>query len=95
MRDPEQAASEGTFATPLGYRALTTSPPHGEPMALNDQRATVIRLAIAAAVLVGGYVGLAAWSAGHLPTTASVGGIPVGGLFAGQLLNRLGFRAVA
>ncbi len=49
-------------------------------MALNDQRASIIRLAIAAAVLVGGYVGLAAWSAQHLPSTASVGGIPIGGL---------------
>ena len=49
-------------------------------MALNDQRATIIRLALAAAVLVGGYVGLAAWSAQHLPSTVSVGGIPIGGL---------------
>jgi len=49
-------------------------------MALNDQRASIIRLTIAAAVLVGGYVGLAAWSAQHLPSTASVGGIPIGGL---------------
>ena len=49
-------------------------------MAPNDQRATLIRLAIAAAVLVGGYVGLAAWSAQHLPSTVSVGGIPIGGL---------------
>ena len=53
-------------------------------MALNDQRATIIRLAIAAAVLVGGYVGLAAWSAQHLPSTLSVGGIPIGGLAADE-----------
>jgi vancomycin resistance protein YoaR len=49
-------------------------------MALNDQRATIIRLLIAAAVLTGGYVGLAVWSAQHLPATVSVGGIPIGGL---------------
>lgn len=49
-------------------------------MSLNDQRATLIRLLVAATILVGGYVGLAAWSAQHLPATVSVGTIPIGGL---------------
>ena len=49
-------------------------------MALNDRRATTLRLLIAAVVLIGGYLGLAAWSAQHLPATVSVGGIPIGGL---------------
>ncbi|MDC5697768.1 VanW family protein [Intrasporangium calvum] len=49
-------------------------------MAPNDRRATIIRLLVAAVVLIGGYVGLAAWSAQHLPSTVSVGGIPIGGL---------------
>jgi vancomycin resistance protein YoaR len=49
-------------------------------MALNDQRASIIRLAIASAVLVGSYLALAAWSAHQLPSTVSVGGIAIGGL---------------
>ncbi|GAA6524430.1 VanW family protein [Intrasporangium sp. DVR] len=49
-------------------------------MPLNDRRATIIRLLVAAVVLIGGYVGLAVWSAQHLPSTVSVGGIPIGGL---------------
>ena len=49
-------------------------------MPLNDRRATMIRLGVASAVLVGGYLGLAAWSAQNLPADVSVGGIQIGGL---------------
>ena len=49
-------------------------------MSPSERRATVVRLVIAGVVLVGGYLGLCAWSAGHLPSSVSVGGIQVGGM---------------
>lgn len=49
-------------------------------MPLNERRATMIRLGVASTVLVGGYLGLAAWSAQNLPSDVSVGGIQIGGL---------------
>ncbi len=58
-------------------------------MAQNDQRATIIRLLIASVVLVGGYLGLAAWSAQHLPATVSVGGIHIGGIAEDEAVDRI------
>jgi vancomycin resistance protein YoaR len=58
-------------------------------MAQNDQRATIIRLLIATVVLVGGYVGLAAWSAQHLPATVAVGGIHIGGLTRDEAVDTI------
>lgn len=45
-----------------------------------ERRSTVLRLLVAAVVLGGGYAGLCAWSSQHVPATASVGGIQIGGM---------------
>lgn len=45
-----------------------------------ERRSTALRLVVAAIVLGGGYAGLCAWSAQHVPASVSVGGIRVGGM---------------
>ena len=45
-----------------------------------ERRSTVLRLLVATVVLGGGYAGLCAWSSQHVPASASVGGIRIGGM---------------
>ncbi len=49
----------------------------------------IVRLGVAAALLAGAYVGVAWWTGQHLPTSATVGGIPIGGLSVDQARERL------
>ena len=48
-------------------------------MSPNETRNTVLRLVVTVLVLGGAWVGLCLWSAQHLPASATVGGIAVGG----------------
>ena len=49
-------------------------------MSPNETRNTVVRLVVTVLVLGGAWVGLCLWSAQHLPASATVGGIAVGGM---------------
>lgn len=49
-------------------------------MTQSDRRGTVLRLVVSLAVLGGAYVGLCAWVSGHVPASATVGGVRIGGL---------------
>ncbi len=49
-------------------------------MSPNETRNTVVRLVVAVLVLGGAWVGFCLWSAQHLPASATVGGITVGGM---------------
>src|SRR4051812_30300749 len=45
-----------------------------------ERRSTAARLLASVVVLGGGYAGLCLWSSQHVPATASVGGIQIGGM---------------
>ncbi|MEO7753658.1 MAG: VanW family protein [Terracoccus sp.] len=49
-------------------------------MSPNETRNTVLRLVVTVLVLGGAWVGVCLWSAQHLPASATVGGIAVGGM---------------
>jgi vancomycin resistance protein YoaR len=49
-------------------------------MAHNDRRSTLVRLVVSLLVLGGAYVGLCVWTSGHVPASATVGGIRIGGM---------------
>lgn len=49
-------------------------------MAHSDRRSTFVRLVVSLLVLGGAYVGLCVWTSGHVPASATVGGIRIGGM---------------
>lgn len=49
-------------------------------MSQSDRRSTLLRLAVSLLVLGAAYVGLCVWTSGHVPASASVGGIRIGGM---------------
>ena len=49
-------------------------------MAHSDRRSTLLRLAVSLLVLGGAYVALCVWTSGHVPASATVGGIRIGGM---------------
>jgi vancomycin resistance protein YoaR len=49
-------------------------------MAQSDRRSSFVRLAVSLLVLGGAYVGLCVWTSGHVPASATVGGIRIGGM---------------
>jgi vancomycin resistance protein YoaR len=49
-------------------------------MSVSDRRNTAIRFVVSLIVLVGAYVGLCVWSSGHVPASAMVGDIRIGGM---------------
>jgi vancomycin resistance protein YoaR len=49
-------------------------------MSVSDRRNTGIRFVVSLLVLVGAYVGLCVWASGHVPASAMVGDIRIGGM---------------
>lgn len=49
-------------------------------MSVRDRRNTAIRFVVSLVVLVGAYAGLSVWASGHVPASAMVGDIRIGGM---------------